>query len=106
MVADFMHYVETLINLYRLSEKLDAAGDTLTRIFEALQEAVKDKKGKSLSESARDEHLQAFKNWVINFDIWGSFLPLTAESWDIHQARAAAYEKLSIFRASLRDFLR
>ena len=32
--------------------------------------------------------------------------PLTAQGWEITQARAAAYEKLSIFRASLRDFLK
>jgi hypothetical protein len=33
-------------------------------------------------------------------------LPLTAQSWDIQLARAAAYEKLSIFRGSLRDIIR
>lgn len=33
-------------------------------------------------------------------------MPLTAQSWDIHLARAAAYEKLSIFRASLHDIVR
>ena len=34
MVSDFLKYIETLIQIYRLCEKLDAAGDTLTRIFE------------------------------------------------------------------------
>jgi len=33
-------------------------------------------------------------------------MPLTAQSWDIQLARAAAYEKLSIFRASLRAILK
>lgn len=33
-------------------------------------------------------------------------MPLTAQSWDIQLARAAAYEKLSIFRASLHDIVR
>jgi len=30
-------------------------------------------------------------------------MPLSAQSWDIQLARPAAYEKLSIFRGSLRD---
>jgi hypothetical protein len=42
----------------------------------------------------------------VNFDIWGSFLPLTAHSWDVQLARAAAYEKLGIFRASIREILK
>lgn len=33
MIADFITFVEVLVNLYRISEKLDAAGDTLARIF-------------------------------------------------------------------------
>lgn len=33
MIHDFLKYIETLINIYRLSEKLDAAGDTLSRVF-------------------------------------------------------------------------
>ena len=33
MIHDFLKYIETLINIFRLSEKLDAAGDTLTRVF-------------------------------------------------------------------------
>ena len=93
MVADFINYIDMLINFFRLSEKLDAAGDTLSRIFSDM-------------ESEDEFKLKEFKNWVFNFDIWGSYLPLTPESWDLHQARAAGYEKLSIFRASLRDFSR
>jgi len=34
MISDFVKYIDTLIQIYRLSEKLDAAGDTLSRIFE------------------------------------------------------------------------
>lgn len=33
-------------------------------------------------------------------------MPLSAQSWDIQLARAAAYEKLSIFRASIREILK
>ena len=33
MIHDFLKYIETLISIFRLSEKLDAAGDTLTRVF-------------------------------------------------------------------------
>ena len=81
--------------MFRLCEKLDAAGDTVTRIFKEQKETKQKKKS-----------LENFRNWILNFDVWGSFLPLTAQSWDIQLARAAAYEKLSIFRGSLRDILR
>jgi hypothetical protein len=93
MVSDFLDYIDMLISFFRLSEKLDAAGDTLSRIFTDFQKPSELK-------------LKEFKNWIFNFDIWGSYLPLTSESWDLHTARATSYEKLSIFRASLRDFLR
>lgn len=33
MIQDFLDFVETLINMFRLSEKLDSAGYTLTNIF-------------------------------------------------------------------------
>jgi len=33
MIADFVRYIDALITFFRLTEKLDAAGDTLTRIF-------------------------------------------------------------------------
>ena len=66
MIADFVRYIDTLIQVFRLCEKLDAAGDTVTRIF----------KNKTEGESKK-KSLENFRNWVINFDIWGSFLPLT-----------------------------
>jgi hypothetical protein len=97
MISDFMKYIDILIQVYRLAEKLDAAGDTLTRIFKSSID-----NGKSFDKKA----MENFRNWIVNFDVWGSFLPLTAQSWDIQLARAAAYEKLSIFRASLRDLIR
>ena len=34
MIQDFVRYIDTLIQVYRLFEKLDAAGDTLSRIFQ------------------------------------------------------------------------
>ena len=60
----------------------------------------------SPDKGSKKKHIENFRNWVINFDVWGSFLPLSSQSWDVHVARAAAYEKLSIFRASLRDILK
>jgi len=33
MIADFIVYIENLINLFRLFQKIDAAGDTLLRVF-------------------------------------------------------------------------
>ena len=71
MISDFISFVEILVNLYRISEKLDAAGDTLARIFQTVYESESD-------QSKRGKYLQMFRNWVINFDIWGSFMPLTA----------------------------
>ena len=97
MIADFMKTIDTLIQVYRLSEKLDAAGDTLSRVFKIQVDSGQKYKGKAKEN---------FRNWIVNFDVWGSFLPLTAQSWDIQLARAAAYEKLSIFRGSLRDIIR
>ena len=96
MIADFVKYVDILVQIYRLSEKLDAAGDTLSRIFQMSVDNPK----------SHNKSIENFRNWIINFDIWGSFMPLTAQSWDIQLARAAAYEKLSIFRASLRDMIK
>lgn len=96
MIIDFIHYIDVLIQVYRLSQKLDSAGDTLSRTF--LMAVGQPKK--------QAKALENFRNWMLNFDIWGSFMPLTTQSWDIQTARAAAYEKLCIFRASVKDILK
>jgi hypothetical protein len=70
-----LKYVETLIYLFRLSDKLDAAGDTIIRIM---------KNAKSDENTNKEKHIESLKNFLINFDVWGSYLPLTAQSWDIH----------------------
>lgn len=101
MISDFITFIEVLVNLFRISEKLDAAGDTLARIFLIVYNSKDDSKKKNSLK-----YIDSFRNWIINFDVWGSFMPLSAQGWEITQARAAAYEKLSIFRASLRDFLK
>ena len=101
MISDFITFIEVLVNLFRISEKLDAAGDTLARIFLIVYNSKEDPKKKNSLK-----YIDSFRNWIINFDVWGSFMPLSAQGWEITQARAAAYEKLSIFRASLRDFLK
>jgi len=74
MVADFVRYIEGLISIFRLTEKLDAAGDTMSRIFHLCRES---------KERLDPKAMENFKNWIINFDVWGSFLPLTAQSWDV-----------------------
>ena len=93
MIVDFLAYIEILINLFRLAEKIDAAGASLSSIFK-----------KALDAEDSSLHLGEFADWLMNFDVWGSYLPLNVEAWDVHMARAAAHEKLSIFRASLKDF--
>jgi hypothetical protein len=75
MIQDFLKYVETLIHVFRLSEKSDAAGDTITRIMRI---------AKNDENKNNEKHIESLKNFLINFDIWGSYLPLTAQSWDIH----------------------
>jgi hypothetical protein len=67
MIIDFLQYIDVLIQIYRLSEKLDSAGDTLSRI---LGIAVGQPKNQSKA-------IENFRNWLLNFDIWGSFMPLT-----------------------------
>lgn len=42
MISDFITFVEVLVNLYRISEKLDAAGDTLARIFQMVYKNSED----------------------------------------------------------------
>lgn len=69
MIADFMKTIDTLIQVYRLSEKLDAAGDTLSRVFKITVDNGKKYRAKAFEN---------FRNWIVNFDVWGSFLPLTA----------------------------
>lgn len=31
------------------------------------------------------------KNWIINLDVWGSYLPLSVHCYDIQLTRTAAY---------------
>ena len=33
MISDFIKYIDALVQIFRLSAKLDAAGDTLSRTF-------------------------------------------------------------------------
>lgn len=47
MIADFIRYVDTLVQFYRVVQKVDAAGDTLHRIFHLQHE-----KGSSFLECA------------------------------------------------------
>ena len=34
---------------------------------------------------------ESFRNWIINLDIWGSYLPLVPELYDIQISRTSAY---------------
>lgn len=68
MINEFLQYIDGLISVFRLSQKLDSAGDTLPRIF-AISVGRPKHEGKALEN---------FRNWLINFDVWGSYMPLTA----------------------------
>lgn len=38
------------------------------------------------------------RNWIINLDVWGSYLPLNVQFYDIQLTRTAAYTKIRDFR--------
>ena len=42
MIADFIRYIDTLVQFFRITEKMDAAGDRLSRIFKESVEGGED----------------------------------------------------------------
>jgi len=102
MIADFVRYIDILISFFRLSDKLDAAGDPLSRVFKDYYAA----NSESPSEKVKKEFIQKFRYWMMNLDIYGSFLPLSTLTWDMHVTRSLAFEKLSIFRGSIKEMIK
>jgi hypothetical protein len=78
--TDFVEYLEFLAEYFKQLDRLDAAGHKLLHIFQEHQ--------------TPQIRLQSLKNWIINFDIWGSYMPLNAQLFDVQLARTAAFTKL------------
>jgi hypothetical protein len=68
---------------------LDAAGRKLINVF----------------QDHKDFRLLSLRNWIINLDIWGSYLPLNAQFYDIQLTRTAAYTKIHDFRKQIKIIL-
>ena len=86
--TDFVEYLEFLAEYFKQLDRLDAAGRKLLHIFQEPQ--------------TPQIRLQSLKNWIINFDIWGSYMPLNAQLFDVQLARTAAYTKLKETRKQVR----
>jgi hypothetical protein len=66
--SDFITYLELLCEFYKQLQRLDAGGRTLQHVFLEGNNAYRE---------------TSFRNWLINVDVWGSYLPLNAECYDI-----------------------
>jgi hypothetical protein len=60
--TDFIEYLEILVECYKQLDHLDSAGTKLMNVF------TQNKKHQVLS----------LRNWILNLDVWGSYLPLNA----------------------------
>ena len=65
--TDFIEYLEFLVDYFKQLERLDAGGRKLMSVFQ---------------EKEHFKHL-SLRNWLINLDIWGTFLPLNVQCYDI-----------------------
>lgn len=84
--TDFIEYLELLVDVYKQLDHLDAAGCKLLTVF----------------QQHPSHRYLALRNWVVNFDIWGSYHPLTPQCYDIQLTRTAAYTKVRDFRRQLK----
>jgi len=60
--TDFIEYLEIFVDCYKQLDHLDSAGTKLMNVFS------QDKRHQVLS----------LRNWILNLDVWGSYLPLNA----------------------------
>lgn len=87
--TDFVEYLEFIVECFKQLERLDAAGRKLINVF----------------QDHKDFRLLSLRNWIINLDIWGSYLPLNAQFYDIQLTRTAAYTKIHDFRKQIKIIL-
>lgn len=67
--TDFIEYLEFLAEYFKQLDRLDAAGRKLLHVFQ-------------------DPHsptikLQSLRSWLLNLDLWGSYLPLNTQLYDV-----------------------
>ena len=79
--------MEYLAEFYKQVQKLDSAGRTLLHVFE---------------EKGMANQREAFRNWLINLEIWGTFYPLNAQCYDIYLTRISSYAKLVQIRRGIK----
>jgi len=78
-----------MVECFKQLERLDAAGRKLINVY----------------QDHPDIKYLSLRNWIINLDIWGSFLPLNAQFYDIQLTRTAAYTKSHDFRLEVKIIL-
>ena len=66
-VTDFIEYLESLVDFYRQLDHLDSAGNKLMNVF----------------KQKKNFQVLSMRNWILNLDVWGSYIPLNAQCYDI-----------------------
>ena len=78
-----MDYLEFLVQFFKTTERLDAAGCTLQKVFGLVSEdgdeadyAEEDQEADQFYSQSEAEKRTLFKYWILNLDVYGSFEPL------------------------------
>ena len=110
--TDFVDYLEFLVQFFKITERLDAAGCTLQKVFGLVSEDGDDidstgEEGSSdqFHDQSEAEKRTMFKYWLLNLDVYGSFEPLTPQCYDIQMARSAAFTKLVQMKRRFRKMI-
>lgn len=97
--SDFADFLQFLLQFYKSTQRLDAAGCTLQRVFGLEEDVMEDTGAREGFHSNRDcaepspqivptsktmqQMRTKFKHWILNLDVYGSFEPLTPQCYDI-----------------------
>jgi len=81
---------EVLLRVYAIFDSIDAGGKTLNQVFEAPKRI----------------RLEQLKTFLINLDIWGSYLPFSVlSSWDSQTTRANTLVQINVCRREIRKLI-
>ena len=109
--TDFVDYLEFLVQFFKTTERLDAAGCTLQKVFGLVSEEGEEAENGEADlvpdfySQSEVEKRTMFKHWILNLDVYGSFEPLNPQCYDIQMARSAAFTKLVSMRKRLRKMI-
>ena len=117
--TDFADFLQFLLSFYRSTQNLDAAGFSLLKVFDVEEDTLNEDRDGYISNRDGAERspfiplktrsvsqMRAmFKDWILNFDVYGSFMPLTPEYCDIQMARTASFTKLVALRKRLSNMI-